>query len=459
MMKKKIKKKKIIIACLLIILVLLSGMLIYFGIYLTKLTKPNYILGVGIDRLDNKIVNYTGVDSKYDVGNSVSIAASLNFDLDSEDYLTKSKTDKEFLEKYKTLRNLSATTNNINLIQDIKDKEFLFEIDSSLGKEKLINYKYLIENSTGYYYLEDALNKYVNEGTNNYFEMFNDDSSTKENLEYVHAATIKALKNSIHDDYFDKKLSTETISGSTVTVNCLSIRIDDKRIHSILNETLKNLKNDEKANQILTSIDSDFSKYKIKNSKEILKKQESYTINIYTSKYRNTALKYEIVHLDGDEKKTYSYEGSTNKGTFYYIEDDTVIYSVNLSDDGKIIEGKINDSTSKEIGTIKIERNDTGTYLTFDFDDGTKKYNIIYSSKNTNLKDNKSFSNEKQLSFKYIENKVSIMSGTITLNSEITNKATIEEDTGESVLYSTLSDDQKNKYDTKKDRLKERLKK
>lgn len=458
-MKKKTKKKKIIIICFLIVLILLSGMLIFLGIYLTKLTKPNYIFGVGIDKLDNKIVNYTSVDSKYDVGDSISIDASLTFDLDSEDYLKKSKTDNEFLGKYKTLKNLNATTNNINLIQDIKDKEFLLEVNSSLNEEKLINYKYLIENSTGYYYLEDVLNKYVNEGTNNYFEMFNDDNSTKENVEYVHEASIKALKSSIHEDYFDKKTSTETIGGSTITVNCLSIRIDDKRIHNILNETLKNLRNDEKANQILTSIDKDFSKYKIKNSKEILKKQESYTINIYTSKYRNTALKYEIVHLNGDEKKTYSYEGNTNKGTFYYIEDDTVIYSVDLSDDGKIIEGKINDSTSKEIGAIKIERNDTGTYFTFDFDDGIKKYNAIYSSKNTNLKDNKSFSNEKQLSFKYIENKVSIISGTITLNSEITNKATIEEDTGESVLYSTLSEEVKNKYSTKKDRLKERLKK
>ena len=453
------KDKKRFKLFIVLILILIAGISIYLGIYFTKLTKPKYIVGVGIDRLDTKITNYLSIDEKYKLGDTITINSTLDFDLDSEDYLKKSKTDKDYLDKYKTLKNLSKTTNNINYIQNSKKKKSLLEINSLLDKEKLLNYKYLIDNSTGYYYVEDIQKKYVNSGTNNYFEMLSDEATTLGNIEYIHEATIKALKNNLQEEYFEKYSVTKNINGSNLDVNQISIRIDDKKLHQIVNGIIKDLKEDPEANKILTSIDKDFAKRKVKDNKRLLNKDESYTLNIYTSKYRNIALKYELIHLDGDEKITYSYEGNYSKGNFYYIEDDTVIYTISITDDGKIIEGKVKDSTNKEVGTIKIEKNDASTYYTFNFDDGKKKYDVIYSSKNNNLVNNKSFTNEKKLSFKYIDEKVSILSGEVTLNSEITKTGKIEEDISEAVLSSTLSDEIKAKYDNKKDNIIERLKK
>jgi flagellar basal body-associated protein FliL len=42
-------KKKTIIIVLVVLLVLISGVSIYFGIYFTKLTKPNRIVGLSIN--------------------------------------------------------------------------------------------------------------------------------------------------------------------------------------------------------------------------------------------------------------------------------------------------------------------------------------------------------------------------------------------------------------------------
>ena len=197
-------KKMVIKILILIILILIAGLSIFFGIYFTKLTTPKHIFEVGIDRLDNKITNYTKIDDKYNLNETFSITSTLDFDLDSEDYLNKSKTNKEYLDKYKTIKNLSATTNNITINQKGKKKTALIEIESLLDKEKLLHYKYLIDNSTSYYYVEDVLNKYVNDGTNNYFEMFNDGSNTVENMTYLHSAVINALKSSIKEEYFKK---------------------------------------------------------------------------------------------------------------------------------------------------------------------------------------------------------------------------------------------------------------
>ncbi len=453
------KKKKIIIVIIILVLLMIAGASIYFGIRFNKLSKPSNIIGLSIDEIDSKIVNYIKIDDKYNLGDTFNIESTLDLELDSEDYLKRSKKEKEYAEKYKTLKNLSETTNTINIKQNKKDKKSLLEINSTLKKDKLVDYKYLIENSTSYYYLDDALKKYVNNGTSNYYEMFNDEYTTLDNIQYVHSAFITALKNNLKDEYFKRYQVTENINGSNVDVNQTVLRINDKLLHKIFNGTINDLRSDERANKILSSAYKDFDKYKIKDSKILLEKQETYTINIYSSKYLNNVLKYELVHLKGDEKKTYSYEGNTSSGTLYYIEDDTVIYSIKVTNDDKILECKINDSTGTEIGIFKLEKNDAGTYYTFNFDDGTNKYDVIYSSKYTDVKDNKSFTNEKDLSFKKVENKVGILSGSIKLNINVNKDVNIDEDVSNAVLVSTLSDAEKEKYDSKIDRIKERLKK
>ena len=457
-MKKKKKPKKILII-IIVLLVLIAAGSIFLGFYFAKLTKINHIVGVGIDKIDAKVSNYVKVDRKYNLGDSFAVKTTLDFDLDSEDYLKKSSTDVEYQEKYKTIKNLSNSKNDIVLIQDKKKKKALFEVHSLLNEEKLLDYKFLIDNATEYYYVEDIMKKYINNGTNNYFEILDEENTTIDNIDYLHEAIVKALKNSLKEEYFDKTRVNENINGSSTNVNRVSIRLDDKRMHLIINDVIDNLKQDERANKILTSTFKDFSKYKIKNSQTILGKKESYTLNIYTSKYLNNILKYELIHLDGDEKKTYTYEGTLEKGNLYYSEDSTIIYKMNITDNNKIFECKIYDSKDKEIGELKVEKNDNSIYYSFNFDDTKKKYDIIYSSKYSNFKENNSFNNEKKISFKYIKNKVSILSGTVTMNSEVNKQTKIEEELSDVVLKSTLTEEETNKYETRKDKLKERLKK
>lgn len=453
------KKKKVIFILIISILLLGAGISIYLGIYYTKLTKPSNLVGISIDQVDSKLVNYLKLDDKYNLDDSFSIEANIDFDLDSEDYLNKSKKDKEYLEKYNTLKNLSGTTNTISINQNKDEKKSLIEVNSVLNKESIVNYKYLIENATSYYYVDDILKNFVNAGTSNYYEMFVDENTTLDNIHYVHDAFLTAFKNNIKDEYFEKYKVTTNINGSKEEVNQISIRVDDKLLHKILNGTIDDLKKDERANKILTSANKDFAKYKIKDKTTLLGKKENYTLNIYSSKYLNNVLKYEVIHLNGDEKTTYTYEGNASKGNLYYIEDDTVVYSMKISDNDKVLECKIDDSAGKEIGVLKVEKSEVGTYYTFNFDDGTKKYDVIYSSKYDSVKDNKEFVNDKELSFKYIENKVSVLSGNIKLNIKANTDAKIDEDVSNAVLESTLTEEQKSNYDNKLDSIRERLKK
>ena len=450
------KIKKI---CIIAMIVILAFMSIFLGVYFAKLSTPNYLFGVGIEKIDNKINNYFSIDKKYTFNDSFTVESDLSFDLSSEDYQRKEKTDKTYLEKNNYIKNLSKTVNNIVVKQDKENKTSYIEVNSKLGSEELVNSKYLIKDSTEYYFIKGITNNYVNNGTHNYFEMLNEDNTTIDNINYIHEFTIKSLRKNLVSEYFTKYKKEEMINSKKMGVNQISFKLTDKTAHELINNIYADLEEDKKANKILTSIDKDFFKKKIKDSKVILDKNESYTFNIYTTKYLNKILKYEVIYLNKDNKKTYTYEGNDSEGTFYYIENDYMKYRADFTDNGKNVDMSIKNSSEQEVGELKIDKHDNDVYYSFNLDDEDKKYDIIYSSKYRKFKVNKSYENERKLSFKYTDNKVSILNGNITLNTKENSSVKIDEDLSSSALSSTLSQEVKDKVDNKLDKVIERLKK
>ena len=160
--------------------------------------------------------------------------------------------------------------------------------------------------------------------------------------------------------------------------------------------------------------------------------------------------------MDKDIKKKYIYEGDGNKGTYYYVEDDNVKYTADISIKENIISAKIYDSKSKSIGELKVEKNGINRTFDFVFDNREKKWDIVYYSKYSKIK-NGSYTNEKKASFKYVLNKESKLNGDVTITTKVSKEVKIEEDVSDAVLESKLTDDQKSLFDTKKDKVKERF--
>ena len=451
--------KRFKVIFILFCLIVVASFSLYAGFYFNNLNKPENIIGRVIDGFDSKTMDFLSDNNNYYLGDNYSISSKIDFNLTSEDYTNKSKTDKEAEKKVKFLKNISLLDTDISFKQDFENKQVFFSINGKLGSEQLINYKYLIDNSTEYYNIENITKGYVNNGTSNFFEAIDKDNSSKDNYYYLHDFIISSLKNNIKSEYITTYNVTENINNSNKEVNQISLKIRDKEIHKILNGILNDLKNDEKANKILTSIDEDFDKTKIKDKTEFLKKNEYYTLNIYTSKHLSKILKYELIHLDGDNKEIITYEGDSEVGNIYYIENDKVMYQIDVVFSDKNYSFEIHNSKSENIGKIKIDK-DTDRYnFSMDFNDGKKKYEIVYSSKYLDVKKNKSFSNDKELSIKLIDNKVSILNGTISIKSNVTKDVSIDENISNAVLSSSLSADEKAKIDKERERIEERLKK
>ena len=449
------KRKKIIII-LLIAIVLISFSLIYTGMFFEKISKPKYIFSNSIDIIKEQGKNLFELNSKYDLGDTFTIEGTFKSNTKSDYVVNQSKIDPEFIKKLNAINNFNDLDTSFKISQNDKEGVSLLDITSKTKNKDIITSKYYINNSTEYLFVNGIVKNYVNEGSSNYFEMLDEDNTIKTNIDYLYDFIFESIKKNIKDEYFEVYSVNETINLKEQEVNKITIEIDDKRIKEILNGILKDLKKDERAYKILSSVNEDFKKTKISNKKRYLKSKETITIVIYTTKILNNPLKYEIIHLKGDNKQTYIYEGDKEKGVFYYNDKNETKYITNVAFSDKKITLEVKNIYGKKIGSATYQKDENTTSFICDIMLDTKKYDINYTSKYKDVKKD-SYSNEKILDINIIEDSVNKVEGTYNLNYTVTNKTKIDEDISNAVLKSTLTEEESNKLDNIYDIVRTRL--
>ena len=439
-------KRKFLIISLLIIIV--STISIGIGLYLNRLSKPEYIFSKGIDIIKNKVDSYTDIPKDLNMKDTYELNGKINFELDSEFY-KKDKSNQESFKKYNLINNLNKSETTFLIQKNQNKKMGYFELNQDIDKENIINTKYYIADSTKYYFINGVLNEFVNDGSCNYFENITSNNSEKENIDYLYNFITKSIKNSLEEEYFNTKDTKDTINNKEIEVYKVSMRLNNKNIKEILNKVLKALKNDKKASTLLNNINKDILKTKLKDNTQILNKNEYYDITIYTTKILHKPLKYQVKHVDNNDIRTYIYEGDNKKGDFYYLENDLLKYKLNLVLKNNEIDSKILDESNKKIGEFKLEKNKYDTTISYAVNQEDKKVDLIYSDSYTKVVKNKSFINTKKLSFKYIENKENKLNGEISVSIKAINKPNILVDISKAKLKSNLTDKEKeniNKY-------------
>lgn len=450
-MKKAIKRIMIFL-----FFALIAASLIYIGIYFEKRSNPIYIYKTGIDSITTKIDEYVKVDNKYILGDNINISGTVDVDLTSEKYSEEASTNIDSAKKNNMINNLSRMDIKYGFIQSKKDNKLLVSLDERINDEIIIDGKYLIDNSTKYYFVNNILKNYVNDGNNTYFELLNNEKTSLDNVDYLYGFIKDSLSKEL-GERAKKYVINTNVNNKQEELNEVSIRLTDKEIKNILKDILKSLKKDKEANKILSSIDNKFSKRKVNEKKEYLKKNESYTINIYSTKLFNKIKKYEIVYMNKDNTKNYSIDVNKNKGVFYYSEDNNLKYKANYIITSKKTNIDIYDNVDKKIGNVVIEKDVNNLLFTLTLKNKDKSYDIIASSKFKNYNKNQSYTNEITISVKIMEKQKSVLSGTIKSISKVNNKPIITEDTAEAVLKSTLTDEENDKIDNLYDNIKGRL--
>lgn len=450
------KITKILLVLIILIIVVVAAFCFYYGFILNKASKPKNVYNKIIDKIDDNISEYLELEKDYILGDDYQVLGEVEFNLDGTYYLQNSVNNPDDLKTYNKINNLSNATTTYKYIQSDLDNKIYKEINQKINEEEVLLKKVFIEEATEYVYINGVNDKYINNGNNIFFETIDGSHSTKENIDYLHKFVLESFKNNLLEEYFEKETKKINIDNEFKDTYQMSIRIDDSRLKTILNSVIKDIKKDERANNIVCGVYKDFETYKIKDDDRLLEKDEIYTINVYTDKIWFNPIKYEVIHLKNNDRDTYSYIGDL-EGQLSYIHNDELKYNIDVKINHKTYLLEFSNASGKAIGKIKLDKYENMYSLDVDLTLDKKSYIITGSSKVKDFKKKKSYTINDLINIKYSEEDIVKFSGEIKNKLEISTESTIKEEVGEVVLRSSLTEEEENNYNNIKERLTERF--
>ena len=450
--------RKFLKVFLFILLFLFAFSLIFIGFYFLKISKKQVIFGSAVDQIFDKAERIVSLDERYMFDDQFEIKGDVKLQLSSEEYAQKGVLDLDYKKKNQMLNNLSKMDISYLMQHDKKNKKAFFELEEKIGEEEIFAGKYYIENSTQYFFVNSILSNYVNDGSNNYFESYTEDLTTSDNLSYLFTFIRDSIKQNVSEDEL-KGYDVKTLIGDgNTSVYQVSYRITDKSYKSLLKNVLHDLKKDARASQILSLIYPDIKELKVNEKKKYLLKNESYIINLYVSKPLYKPLKYEVVYLKGDQKKIYTYEGDIDDGIFYYSLNNELKYRAIYHSTPKKLDVVLYNEYSKELGTIKGDKDKDNMMVTATLDLNPYKVDFTFVSKNKDFKKN-SYYREDSLKFKIMKKMVVQMQGEVEIHSNVSKTVKLSEDVSSSILRSSITEEEDGQLKLLKDHIRERLEK
>lgn len=345
------KMTKCIIALGFVLLVSFVG----FNIYQNLVNTPKKIFIDAINSLAN--------DYRY-LNNVQSINYSFLNDDFTYDGTIDINIDSSLLESLKLDTSYQNILNNVNLLNDFKinyklqknEQNLLLDLNS-IYKDKSLSIAYYMNPSDYYLKLFDYSDSYIR--ITKAIEKINSSFVYIEDTDYLVNFIKSSFINNLSDDYFKTKKEEVTINNEKVTVNKNILTLDRKNMTTILNKIISDLKNDEKATEMLIELFPNFKNLDI----EIADNKDN-DIAIYFNTYteNNKLIKYELeianTNYLGLDINNVIISFSKNSNIIDIIFDNKKAASIHLynKDNGCKIEFYLNDSK-----LLTLDVNDEGT--------------------------------------------------------------------------------------------------
>lgn len=417
---KKKKGKKLVVGLIILGLILIAG-----GGVLTYFSSPSYVSKTVIKEFGQKATELMNSRIETGLEDNYKTTSNIKMNLKSDYFSALATMDPSYAMISNLLNNLSNTENNITMVQDKENKKLFFNLDSKLSGQSLINTKYLVENATAYYSIDGVTNTYVNNGNNNYFESLNSSTTTNENLKYLIEKIAESMANNLEESYLSESYTDE--------YKVITITLTEQNIVTYGNKIINDLKNDEKANQIMTGYNANFSEVKL--TEKDVTGTGTIKVNIYLDKILSQVSQYELELGNGN--KCIYYKENGKEIVELISEEETT--TLEIEKHGEKTEINIKDGSNTSLGTVTISQTSTNYDIIANITSEEATLDFGYNYQITNLKKGTSYDSAATITIKMTAQNTTIIDGTITVTSQTTNDTTISEDTSSSVLASTLS--------------------
>lgn len=436
-----------------ITLFFLAIVMIGSGIYLTYLNSPEKLFSYAFSSFVNQIEKIDFKEQTTGIVNNYSLTS--NIDISMESQSIQNSLLQEDLENKNFINNINNTKSTLNIIQDTNNKKMFVSLNTKLQEEEILDTKYLIEDSTEYYYVKDIVPNYINNGNSTYFEALTSNTTNKDNILYILNTVSKSLSKHIKEEYVIVTKEKIDIDNKQKELNKISLELNNQTTKTLAKNILKDLKDDTISNRILTSYDDEFNKFKITDDTKILSKNQKVIINLYTNVFGKVE-KYELIHKEKEDEYKITYTPRNKE--IYIIENNEVIYRIESDiKNAKQIYTFYN-SKDQEQGKLVYEKTKDRTTASINLHTKEKTIEVLYDSKIENLKKNKSYDNSIVFTLKESNKTDNLLSIDINIENKISTDLTIEEDTSNAIFASSVTEEQKTMLSQKKDNILLRLK-
>lgn len=416
----KKNNKKIVIPILVI-----GVILVLAGLGFNYLTSSKYVAKEAIKGLSNNIIklideqnNTTGLEENFTTTSNIKV------NLQSDYFSSLAAMDPNYQAISNLLKNISQTETQMTYVQDKDNKRMFINYDSKIAAQPLMNVKYLIENSTEYYYMDGVTQNYINNGNNNYFESLTSTTTTKDNIKYIIEKISESLQKNIKEDYLSESYEND--------YKKVTITLTKESYMELVNNILKDLKNDSKAKQIMTGYNQDFEQLKL--TKKDVENMNTIRIHICIDKLLGKTKRY-ILESNDDEILVYK---ENEQLIIEYRTKDELITKIEIINKNEKTELTLKDGKENTIGTITISKTNTNYDIVANVTSEQINLDIGYNSQITNLKKGKSYDSSQTIKINISSNNMVLLNGTIEVVSTTTDDTTINEDLSSSVLASSI---------------------
>ncbi len=439
--KQKVKLKKSVKISFLIFFILIGTILgiSYFDknyINNKKVILKKSLVLAGNELL--KIVNLPKESTK--LGENFTITSKIKTSLTSE-YLNNNYLNNKKLEGYYNyLNNINNLDTTYIIKQDLKNKMFFYNKQSKFEDNLIINDKYIIKDSTEYYYGKSFKNTYINNGNNNYFESFSKEDNSYSNLKYLYKHILKNISN-----YIDKnKIKKTTTKIENEKLKKYSVILNKDELLDLYNKIISSFKNDPKSSKIMNAFIDDFDSVKVNKKSKILNKYNSIELNIYTKGITNQTKIVEMHFQKHNLIKTFSIDISENQ--IKYLINNTIKNIINYEIKNKNITLDLLNSNNKSIAKVRVTKSKNNISYKISYNEKAKNFIIDINSKDSNMSKS-SYKNTINIKISYKEDNISKLNGKIQITSDIKSKVHIDEHGHEIVFSNSISKEDKEKIE------------
>ena len=434
-------KKELFIIVLFLVLAII---LITLGITIYNKTTPNNIFNSNLKHLNKQL--YETLFFERDKTN-----LSGNYRIDSDIKINISSTE-PISEEYTIDQNnifntnISNSTNKFTYIHSLDNKKLYINYNSSINENTIFDYKYIIDNSTNYRYLNNFKDEYINYGNANYFETLSSNNTNSNNYKYIGNKFIDYFTSNLDKEKFNQEKVTTYLDNDQKSLNKLSYYFNNKELTTNLNKVKKDLEKDEETKALLNNLNANILGYNLE--KDLLKKKESITLSIYSDMFYKVK-KYELTYQNENYEKIYSVVPKENETVISIIENTKLLRKYRITKKDNKYNIVIENTKGVNEGTIEFINNEKETSLVGSTQSNDEKYDITLDRKITNLKANKSYDSTITLSYQKTNTQTTEKEKNIfiTINSNITSNSKINEEVNNTILLSTLNEEEKNKLD------------